>query len=92
MNIYLLKTNAYNEIVFESNGTAKITESAPSGKFEGIDLYGESAVEELKDWFANNADDIDYNDIYCENEYDFKNILNDVEAFNEELILLYNAE
>lgn len=89
MKIYLMKTNAYNEIVFESNGMAKITESAPSGRFEGIDLYGENTVEELEKWFADNADDIDYDDIYCEDEHDFKDILNDAEEFSAELILIY---
>lgn len=89
MKIYLLKTLAGNNIVFEENGMAKIKDYAPDGKIDGVDIYGENAIEELRQYFASIADELYYNNIYSDIEYDFAEIKEEIEDFHEELILIY---
>lgn len=38
-------------VVFTDGETAKCFDCAPTGKFEGIDLYRENAVERLRSFF-----------------------------------------
>lgn len=77
MRIYLLKTDDYNSVVVTNGETAKIFDCAPSGKYEGIDIYADDAIDRLKDFFEEQKDDMnDFNDIWCENEIPFSNIKN----------------
>lgn len=56
MTVYLLETDAENDVVFYQDGMAKIMDFAPSGMLAGVvDLYGDNVVEELKKYFSQNA-------------------------------------
>ena len=51
MKIYFEKTNGNNLVIITDGETAKVFDAAPSGIYEGIDLYADDAVELLKNHF-----------------------------------------
>lgn len=59
MKIYLMKTNAGNEVVFYQDGMAKITDCAPTGMLAGtVDIVSDNAAEELKKYFSDISGDL----------------------------------
>lgn len=75
MVVYLLKTDDYNSVVIANGETAKIFDCAPSGEYEGIDIYADDAIDRLKGFFEEERDYVnDFNDIYCEDEISFSDI------------------
>lgn len=52
MKIYFEKTNGNNLVIITDGETAKIFDAAPSGIYEGVDLYAEDAAEQLREKFA----------------------------------------
>lgn len=50
MRVYLQKENRV--LVFVEEDQAKIYDSAPTGYFEGVDLYAEDAEDKLRELFA----------------------------------------
>lgn len=66
MKIYFKKTNGNNLVIITDGETAKIFDAAPTGIYEGVDLYAEDAADQLRAKFRaleesgelNNFDDI----------------------------------
>ena len=66
MKIYFEKTNGNNLVIITDGETAKVFDAAPSGIYEGVDLYAEDAADQLRAKFRaleesgelNNFDDI----------------------------------
>ena len=44
MKVYFAKTDGGNQVIMTDGETAKIFDAAPTGVFEGIDLYAEDAA------------------------------------------------
>lgn len=89
MKVYFEKTNGGNRVIMTDGETAKIFDAAPTGVFEGIDLYADDADEQLKKHFeeAENAGELNgYSEIYSSNEIDFDEALADE---LEEAILIF---
>ncbi len=51
MKVFFEETNGNNLVIITDGATAKIYDCAPSGIFEGIDLYTETTAEDLKKHF-----------------------------------------
>lgn len=86
MTVYLLETEAANDVVFCQDGMAKIMGFAPSGMLAGVvDLYGDNVVEELKKYFSQNAGTADEFWSMVDDEIEFDLIKND-----GELTTVYN--
>lgn len=71
MLVYFVKTDSYNNLVFTEGLEAIIRDCAPSGMFEGIDLYAEDAASRLKAHFEalNEAGELnDFSDIWGDRE------------------------
>lgn len=91
MKVYFAKTDGGNQVIMTDGETAKIFDAAPTGVFEGIDLYAEDADEQLKNHFeeAENAGELNgYDEMYSKNEIGFD------EALAEELeeaILIFES-
>lgn len=82
MKVYFLETNASNMVIITDEETAKIFDAAPSGIYEGVDLYSENAAEQLADSFnkINESGELnDYFEIYSKNEVDFEEIKEELE-------------
>lgn len=82
MKIYFEKTNGSNLVIMTNEETAKIFDAAPSGIFEGIDLYTDDAVDQLRKHFSDLEESGElngYNEIYSDNEVDFSDILPELE-------------
>lgn len=79
MKAYFEKTNGNNLVIITDGKTAKIFDGAPDGIFEGIDLYTENTVEELKKFFTKEGLN-EYDEIHCENEVNFEDIAEELET------------
>ena len=62
MKIYFEATNAYNNVIFTDGENAKVFNGVPNGMFEGVDLYGDDAVQQLKDFYREAAESGEIND------------------------------
>lgn len=51
MKVFFEETNGNNLVIITDGATAKIYDCAPSGIFEGIDLYTETTAEEPQEAF-----------------------------------------
>lgn len=51
MKIYFERTNGNNLVIAAEGRGAKIYDAAPSGIYEGVDLYAEDAAEQLREKF-----------------------------------------
>lgn len=83
MKIYFEKTNGNNLVIITDGETAKIFDGAPSGTYEGVDLYTEDAAdrlrEELQKWAA--AGELNnFNDMYSPNEMPLEDLAEELEA------------
>lgn len=85
MNVYLVKTNGNNMVVFTDSQTAKCFDCAPSGLYAGIDIYATDAPLKLAQLFADDGVLIDYNDIYSDNVVAWSD-LEDDETINRILV------
>ena len=91
MKIYFEKTNGGNFIIITDEETAKVFDAAPSGIYEGIDLYASNAADLLKKYFqllkkSGNLNDFD--DIYSPNEMLFEDVKKEIESYAE---LIYDT-
>ena len=83
MKIYFEKTNGNNLVIITDGETAKIFVAAPSGIYEGIDLYAYDAAELLKNHFQLPEKDGDLNDfdnIYGPDEISVKDLQDELDA------------
>ncbi len=91
MKVYFLETNSGNNVVITDGETAKVYDAAPSGIFEGIDLYSDDATEQIKNHFEKiyaSGELNEYNEIYSENEVDFE----DIEEELEDATLVFSSD
>lgn len=77
MKIYFEKTNGNNKVIFTDGKTAKVFDGAPTGRVDGVDLYGENAAEELRKKYEPAA--FDFEDVSDHNEVDFEEIEEELE-------------
>lgn len=83
MKIYFEKTNGNNLVIITDSETAKVFDAAPSGIYEGIDLYSSDAAELLKNRFQQLARDgelNDFDDIYSPDEIPVEDLQDELDA------------
>lgn len=82
MKVYFMITEGGNNVVITDGETAKVYDAAPTGIFEGIDLYADDAADQIKDHFEKLYESGElngYNEMYSENEVDFEDIEEELE-------------
>lgn len=82
MKIYFEKTNGNNLVIITDGETAKIFDAAPSGIYEGIDLYAEDAADQLREKFRALEESgglNGFNDIYSADEMPLEDLAEDLE-------------
>lgn len=87
MKVYFLKTNVNNLVVITNGETAKIYDAAPTGIYEGVDLYTENAAYMLAAAFQRLEERGELNGFYeigSSNEVSFRDIENELE--NAEIV------
>ena len=62
MEVYFLKTNGNNLVIALEEVFAKIYDGSPSWKYDGVDLYSESAVNSLRERYRSLDESGDLND------------------------------
>ena len=83
MKIYFEKTNGNNLVIITDGETAKVFDAAPSGIYEGIDLYADDAAKLLKNRFQQLARDgelNDFDDIYSPDEIPVEDLQDELDA------------
>ena len=83
MKIYFEKTNGNNLVVITDGETAKIFDAAPSGVYEGVDLYDQNAADQLREKFralAESGELNGFNDIYSPDEMPLEDLAEELEA------------
>lgn len=83
MKIYFEKTNGNNLVIITDGGTAKIFDAAPSGIYEGVDLYAEDAADQLRTKFQSLEESGElngFNDIYSPDEIPVEELAEELEG------------
>lgn len=91
MKIYFEKTDGSNMVIITDGETAKVFDAAPSGIYDGIDLYANNASELLKNYFqllAKGGNLNDFDNIYSPNEIPFEDVKEEIESYAE---LIYDT-
>lgn len=92
MKIYFEKTNGNNLVIITDGETAKIFDAAPTGVYEGVDLYAENAADQLREQFRKleGAGELnDFDDIYSPDEMLFESVKDEIDNNSE---LIYSTE
>ena len=83
MKIYFEKTNGNNLVIITDGEMAKIFDAAPSGIYEGVDLYAENAADQLRARFQGLEESGELNnfgDIYSPEEMPLEDLAEELEA------------
>ena len=64
MKIYFQKTYGSNSVIITDGEMAKVFDAAPSGIYEGVDLYDENAADQLRKRFRELDETGELNDFY----------------------------
>ena len=83
MKIYFEKTNGNNLVIITDGETAKIFNAAPSGIYEGVDLYDQDASEQLRERFREleEAGELnEFDDIYSPDEMPVEELAEELEG------------
>lgn len=83
MKIYFEKTNGNNLVIITDGEMAKIFDAAPSGIYEGVDLYTENAADQLRARFQELEEDgklNDFNEIYSPDEMPVEDLAEELEV------------
>ena len=83
MKIYFEKTNGNNLVIITDGETAKIFDAAPSGIYEGVDLYAEDAADQLREKFRaleESGDLNDFGDMYSPDEMPLEDLAEELET------------
>lgn len=83
MKIYFEKTNGNNLVIITDGETAKIFDAAPSGIYDGVDLYAEDAADQLREKFRaleESGELNDFNDIYSPDEMPVEDLAEELEV------------
>ena len=83
MKIYFEKTNGNNLVIITDGETVKIFDAAPSGVYEGVDLYADDAADQLREKFralAESGELNGFNDIYSPDKMPLEDLAEELEA------------
>ena len=83
MKIYFEKTNGNNLVIITDGETAKIFDAAPTGIYEGVDLYAEDAADQLRTKFQSLEESGElngFNDIYSPDEMPLEDLAEELEG------------
>ena len=83
MKIYFEKTNGNNLVIITDGETAKIFDAAPTGIYEGVDLYAEDAADQLRAKFSklDDAGELNsFNDMYSPDELPMEDLSEELEG------------
>lgn len=83
MKIYFEETNGSNLVIITDGETAKIFDAAPSGIYEGVDLYDQDAADQLRERFREleeSGELNDFNDIYSPDEMPVEDLAEELEV------------
>ena len=83
MKIYFEKTNGNNLVIITDGEMAKIFDAAPSGIYDGVDLYAEDAADQLREKFRaleESGELNDFNDIYSPDEMPVEDLAEELEV------------
>ena len=83
MKIYFEKTNGNNLVIITDGENAKIFDAAPTGIYNGVDLYEDDALEQLRERFREleEAGELnDFNDIYSPDEMPAEDLAEELEV------------
>lgn len=83
MKIYFEKTNGNNLVIITDGEMAKIFDAAPSGIYEGVDLYDQNAADQLRARFQGleEAGELnDFNEIYSPDEMPVEDLAEELEV------------
>lgn len=83
MKIYFERTNGNNLVIITDGETAKIFDAAPSGIYEGVDLYTDDAADQLRARFQEleEAGELnEFDDIYSPDEMPLEDLAEELEA------------
>ena len=83
MKIYFEKTNGNNLVIITDGETVKIFDAAPSGIYEGVDLYDQNAADQLRAKFRaleESGELNNFDDIYSPEEMPVENLAEELEA------------
>ena len=83
MKIYFEKTNGNNLVIITDGEMAKIFDAAPSGIYDGVDLYADDAADQLREKFralAESGELNGFNDIYSPDEMPLEDLAEELEA------------
>lgn len=83
MKVYFERTNGNNLVIFTDGETAKIFDAAPTGIFEGVDLYADDAADQLRARFRGleeSGELNEFDDIYSPEEMPLEDLAEELEA------------
>lgn len=83
MKIYFEETNGNNLVIITDGETAKIFDAAPTGIYEGVDLYDQDAADQLRERFREleeSGDLNDFNDMYSPDEMPLEDLAEELEG------------
>lgn len=83
MKIYFEKTNGNNLVIITDGETAKIFDAAPSGIYDGVDLYADDAADQLRARFRGleeSGELNEFDDIYSPEEMPVEELAEELEA------------
>lgn len=78
-------------VILTDGETAKVYDAAPSGIYQGVDLYADDAAEQLRNSFEEleaSGDLNNYSDICSDNEIDFP----EIECEIENAVLVFDSK
>ena len=83
MKIYFKKTNGNNLVIITDGETVKIFDAAPTGIYEGVDLYAEDAADQLRAKFRaleESGELNEFDDIYSPDEMPIEDLSEELEG------------
>ena len=83
MKIYFEETNGNNLVIITDGETVKIFDAAPSGIYEGVDLYTDDAADQLRARFQEleeSGELNEFDDIYSPEEMPLEDLSEELEG------------
>lgn len=82
MRIYFEETNGNNLVIITDGETAKVFDAAPTGIYNGVDLYADDAEEQLRERFRELEEAGELNDFndYSPDEMPLEDLAEELEG------------
>lgn len=83
MKVYFERTEGNNLVIITDGENAKVFDAAPSGIYEGVDLYAEDAADQLREKFQaleESGELNGFNDIYSPDEMPLEDLAEELEG------------